>query len=142
MGIKIKKKESVDVSTGALRGMASTYLELNSEIKELTTKKAKINKELKEQCMKLGTKDDKDSLLMELDGIIIKNEARISVRLNEDEAEALLKKKKLWKDCVKTITVIDEDKLSSLYTLNKLSDNEMKSITTKSTIYALKVTKK
>lgn len=71
--------------------------------------------------------------------LILKREARTSIKLNEERAFNLADKKRL--DFTKTVVVIDEDAIAQAYENGDITHEEFESICDKSTSYAYKFVK-
>lgn len=76
-----------------------------------------------------GEADDYGHVFLDLDEEVdglsgFKWERRVSRPLDEDEAEAILKKRRLLSACQTTITVLDESKIEALMYEGKITDEE------------------
>jgi hypothetical protein len=112
---------------------------------------AERQKDLRTDLMGLvkggGLTDEKGSFFLNLHTPVtvgdktyrtLKNERRVSERLDEDAAEELLKSKGLLERCQKTVVVFDPDELYVLNQEGLLSDEELDSLIVISESYAFK----
>lgn len=84
---------------------------------------------LKAQAQEFGTEDDKGSRFVGLreaiDGFLsLKAEKRVRRDLDANMATSILKKKKLLKQCQKTVVMLDEDAVLALIFRGKISKAE------------------
>ena len=90
---------------------------------------------------KSGYKDDHGSLWLDLpEGAPIghvKYERRVTKSLDDEAAEKFLKKKKLYDQCLTTLTVLDEQKLLALFYEDKITEDELDALYGESESFAM-----
>jgi len=96
---------------------------------------------LKDVVLAQGYKDDKGHLLLELpekveDIETLQAQRREGTSLDEEAAFELLKRKKLTKQCTRTITVIDEEELVKAHFQGLITEEELDSVRVKKVSYA------
>jgi hypothetical protein len=126
-----------------LKELVRQLFVVNSKRKELD----KVEKELKDKTNaiadKLVKKDSKGNRVYRIEDtagnpIIFVREARTSVKLKDEEAEKLFKKKKVLDQVrvVKTISEWDMEAIQYLYAQGIITEDELESITEKTVTYA------
>ena len=100
-----------------------------------------LSTELKDAAEKKGTKDDRGSYYLECDGYMVGKLARKSVTFNTEKAIKLFRKKGI-PECLKEVTVIDNDAVEAAITEGYISEKELESITEVSVSYSIDVRKK
>jgi len=117
------------------------YVNLRSRIDDLTKEQAVIKTELAELVDNEGTPDEKGhiwySLPEEVEGYkSLQRQRKVSQRLDEDTARAILKQKGLTDRCYKLVPVLDEAEVMACLYEDLLSEEEVDSMFPKSVSYA------
>lgn len=97
--------------------------------------------ELKDAAEKQGSKDDRGSYYLDCEGFMIGKVARKSVTFNVEKAEKLFRKKGI-PECLKEITVVDNDAVEAAIAEGYISEQELESITDVSVTYSIDIHKK
>lgn len=110
----------------SLTNEAKQFLALKEQIKFLTERQTEIKKRLQEALQNDGETDGRGHISIELeDGIKITNQRRESRTLDENVAEALLKQKGIYDECVKMVPVIQEDAVMAAVYKNQLTEGDV-----------------
>lgn len=117
------------------------YVSLKGRIDDLTKEQSSLKSELSDIVDKEGTPDDKGhiwySLPEEVDGYqSLQRQRRVSQKLDEDTARAILKQKGLTDRCYKLVPVLDESEVMACLYEDLLSEEEIDSMFPKSVSYA------
>ena len=138
----MSKKPNDKLNLTYLDGLAVRYDTLRSEIKESTSEKDKLSGEMKEIVLKHGDlTDEKGSRMVDTDHYRVERTVRDKSSLNTEKAVELLRKKGLTKALVTTTVVtVDQAALEQLVLNEKISPEELKSITVPKEEYAVYVT--
>lgn len=122
------------------------FLQIKLAEKDLKTRYATVRDRVIDIIQQNGVEDDKGSLYLDLDELGLddefgeaKYERRVSINLDPDRAEEILKKKRLYKSVLTTIEVVDEEKIAALYYQGKISDEEWDELYPASETWAVKV---
>ncbi len=142
-----KPRTKGGLTNTALLTWAREFVTLGTQITQMNSRKTELRDRLAETVEKYGQADDYGHIFLDLPEKVanvvgFKRERRVSTRINEDRAEELLKRKKLWDECTTTITVIDEEKLAKAVFNKKLSEDEFDSLRDVNVNYALVPMKK
>lgn len=133
-----------DVTLDILAAKAMRYMGIGKDITKLQTEKSDLATELRNSAATYGQKDEKGSATLQAGSYKIRNEKRVSRKLDEEKARALLKKKKLFDECVKIeqVEIFDEAAIEQAFYSGKITDDEMKSIMKEDISFAIRVEKK
>ena len=117
------------------------YVSLRGRIVDLTKEQSVLKSELSDLVDNEGTADDKGhiwySLPEEVDGYqSLQRQRRVSQRLDEDTARAILKQKGLTDRCYKLVPVLDEAEVMACLYESLLTEEEIDSMFPKSVSYA------
>jgi hypothetical protein len=101
--------------------------------------------QLKEIVQRYGQKDpESGSLFLDLGGLVsdqkigtLKNQRRVTRSINTESAERILKRRRLWNQMTKQVTVIDQEAVAAAYFDNKITAEEFDQIFTEQVIYSL-----
>lgn len=125
-----------------IENLVEEYDNLSSQMKLLDAKKKELSNEIKKIAQATGTKDDKGSFYMENDNYVWGSIARKSISLNRTKAEDLFKSMGVWADVIVIKEEIDEDKVETLVAEERLSFDELESITDVKVVYSVSVKQK
>ena len=117
------------------------YVSLRSRIEDLTKEQSSLKTELSDLVDNEGTPDEKGhiwySLPEEVDGYVsLQRQRRVTQKLDEDTARAVLKQKGLTDRCYKLVPVLDEAEVMACLYEDLLTEEEIDSMFPKSVSYA------
>lgn len=143
MALKVVKGKQ-KYSAKEIAQMAEQYSEISKQIKLLEDSKKNLSDRLKEASELIGVKDDKGSYYYDTGDFITGKVAKKSVKLNQDNAIALLKEKGLYKKCVdvQKVEVINEKALAYAVENGDISQKEFEGICDVKVTYSVSVQKK
>jgi hypothetical protein len=131
----IKKKAEIPISD-----IVKEYDNLRTQAKTVKSRMEELSKKIKDYVEKNGTKDDKGSFFLSVDGFSLGKVCKKSIKIDQETAISFLKKKKL-KEAIITTESVDEVKLEQYVTDGTISLEELEKITTESTSYSVDVKK-
>ena len=131
------KSASVEPKSRIDEEFMRSYFDLNERIKKMATQLDEWKSAIKEEVKKVGVVDSGGSIILTVASYEAKLEARTSVSLDDEKAELVLKKNKIYPDCVEI--TISHEKVERAYKDGKITDAQMQSMTSKKVIHALKV---
>ena len=136
------KKPTMTISTkDQAAALVSEYESLRRQDIAIKERKDLLADTLKEYAKTYGTKDDKGSFIVDTPSHTFGAVARKSVKLDADKALDFVRERG-WDECVVNVPTIDEDALEKRLRDGDLSMDEMESLTTTKTTYAIDVTAK
>jgi hypothetical protein len=117
------------------------YVSLKSRIDDLSKEQSALKTELSDLVDNEGTPDEKGhiwySLPEEVDGYqSLQRQRRVTQKLDEDTARAVLKQKGLTDRCYKLVPVLDEAEVMACLYEDLLTEEEIDSMFPKSVSYA------
>jgi hypothetical protein len=117
------------------------YVSLRARIEDLTKEQSTLKSELSDLVDNEGTPDEKGhiwySLPEEVDGYqSLQRQRRVTQKLDEDTARAILKQKGLTDRCYKLVPVLDESEVMACLYEGSLTEEEIDSMFPKSVSYA------
>lgn len=132
------RKDTNTLTVSGLVRLVTDYVEAKRTADTVAKRFNDLKARLAEYVDENGEVDDKGNLWVELPDNSpvgsLKREKRVSRFLDEDATEEFLKKKRLYKDCTSTITVLDEEKILAAHYAGKISEEELDAL------YAEKIT--
>lgn len=139
-----KKKATLDEA--ALAETAEQYLTVKGQAEDFAKRQKTLRDRLVDYIEQFGEEDSDGHIFLdlpvEIDGFsALKWEKRVSRNLAADEAEVLLKKKRLLTSCQTTITVLDESKIEALFFEGKITEEEWDEMFPAKEVRALKTVK-
>jgi hypothetical protein len=140
--INVRKRASVDIDEKVRQLNV-----IQQQKTELVKKEDELKKEINAHVDKVIQPDSNGHRFFIVTGydgsqLIFEREARKSIKLNEERARELLAKKKLLKQAIRTIEVLDEEAINGFVVSNLLTLDELKSITDINVTYASKFVKR
>jgi hypothetical protein len=123
----------------AINETVKQYVALKEEIKFLSEREAELKKRLLTTVEELGQEDSKGHLVLEVEGITLTRQRKVSNPLDLEVAIPLLEEKNLKKQCTKTVEQIDQDEIIIAYSKGLLTDEEVESMFPKKITYAFLV---
>lgn len=141
----IQPMEELKVSHKTVpRDMLSVIEELDgikANKKLLEARESKLKEELAYYLDSIGYKDTKGSYLVKLNvngkEKVAKKEARKTVKLNHEKAENLFRELGVWDDVIEVKEVINEDYVEQALLNEKISMQDLESVTDVKTTYAI-----
>jgi hypothetical protein len=139
-------KKKVTLDEDALAETTEQYLTVKGQAEDFAKRQRTLRDRLVDYIEQFGEEDADGHILLdlpaEIDGFgALKWEKRVSRALSEDDAEALLKRKRLLKECQTTITVLDESKIEALFFEGKITEAEWDEMFPAKEVRALKTVK-
>lgn len=117
------------------------YAALRQQAATIKTQMDKLATSIKEYASTNGTKDDKGSFYSETDTYTFGKQAKKSVKFDPETAIKFFKDNKMT-EAIDTVEVVNEAAVEKLIGEGKLSFEDLESITTTTTSYAIVVTAK
>lgn len=117
---------------------AGEYAELSKQIKALEEKKKNLSELIKAGAEQFGTKDDKGSFYLEVNGYVAGKIAKMSMSIDQDAAVPFLKKKGLA-DVIDKIETVNQERLEKAVGAKRLTLNDVESFTNKKVSYQVSV---
>lgn len=122
----LKKKPK---SKEELLSLSEEYRNLTEQEKFIQTRKKEIATILKEEAVNRGVPDSNTgSSYLDLGGYIIGNVIKRTVKINNERAKDLLESRGLWRLAISIKEVVDEEKLEQLVSDEKITEEELLSI--------------
>jgi hypothetical protein len=123
----------------AINETVKQYVALKEQIKFLNEREAELKKRLLTTVEELGEEDSKGHLILEVDGVTLTKQRKVSNPLDLEVAIPLLEQKNLKKQCTKTVEQIDQDEIIIAYSKGLLTEDEIESMFPKKITYAFLV---
>lgn len=144
MATKISRTRTIDAApeAGSIRQWLKELLTAKDQQKFFKTRQEQVTKRLKAVVEGSGYTDDQGHIWYDLDEAVdgvaqLQMQRKVSQSLQEERAEKILKDKGLWEQCTTTITVIDQDAIMAARFEDKLTDEDIESMFSKTVNYAL-----
>jgi hypothetical protein len=123
------------------------YLQVKASVEMLEERQKSLRESLFEHIDTAGEFDDKGNVFLELgsaiDGVVrIEKQKRVTRKLDELNAEEILKNNGLEDDVYETVRVVSEDKLMAAFYEGKLTEDELERIYPAKVVWALRTAKK
>ena len=127
---KIKKIVDDGPDIGQLRQWTSELVGVKKTIKDLGTRQTTITRRIKTVLQDDGYTDDQGHLWIDfeepVDGVVaLQMQRKVSKSLNEDKAEAILRKAGIYDDCVQHIEVLDQEAIMAALYAGKLTEADV-----------------
>lgn len=129
------KKSSSKTSKGgvtkkALKAWVKEFVTVKRQVKTFSARQTELRDQISAVVEDTGYEDDKGHIWLDLDEPIegvsqLKRERRVSQRLDEEQAEKILKRKKLYDDCVVMVPQFDEDAIMKAVWEKKITQKEL-----------------
>ena len=123
----------------AINETVKQYVALKEQIKFLNEREAELKKRLITTVEELGEENSNGHLVLEVEGVTLTKQRKVSNPLDLEVAIPLLEEKNLKKQCTKTVEQIDQDKIIIAYSKGLLTENEIESMFPKKITYAFLV---
>lgn len=115
------------------------YLALKEEIKFLNDREAELKKRLLTSVEEMGEEDSKGHLVLDVEGVTLTKQRKVSTPLDMEVAKAILEEKGLTKECTKVVEQIDQDAIIIAYSKDLLTEQEIESMFPPKVTYAFLV---
>lgn len=113
------------------------YHENRTLMAQMKKRQDELAKLIKEHAISTGTKDSNGSHYAETDNFVYGNQAKKSVKLNQERAKAFFLGRGLYDKVVKVEETVDENKVEQLIVNGELSPEELETVCDIKTTYAL-----
>ena len=123
VGIKAKLPDNYPVMQAVLE-----YNQLRDKIKLLGDRMDLLKSYIQDCAKQKATPDEKGNYLVHKDGLVFGTVRRVSVSLDAEKAEEILKDLGLWEEVTDVRYVINQDKLASLWVNQKITEEQLESM--------------
>jgi len=123
----------------AINETVKQYVALKEQIKFLNEREAELKKRLITTVEELGEENSNGHLVLEVEGVTLTKQRKVSNPLDLEVAIPLLEEKNLKKQCTKTVEQIDQDEIIIAYSKGLLTEEEIESMFPKKITYAFLV---
>ena len=123
----------------AINETVKQYVALKEQIKFLNEREAELKKRLITTVEELGEENSNGHLVLEVEGVTLTKQRKVSNPLDLEVAIPLLEQKNLKEQCTKTVEQIDQDKIIIAYSKGLLTEDEIESMFPKKITYAFLV---
>jgi len=138
----MKVKVNRPNKTRQMGELVSAYRAIAEQQDVFKTEREELRSKIMPLVEQTGNRNDKGDIISPVGDFLVINQRRVSKKLNEERATALLKKKGLLSRCQKTLVYIDEGELARLVEEGKLSVADLQRCIDESENYALVVVPK
>ena len=115
------------------------YLALKAEADLLATRTVELKKRLTENVELLGETDDRGHIVLEVDGVKLTKQRKVSKNLDMDIAEEVLKERNVYDKCLKMIPVLQEDEILACVYTGELTESDIDTMFPSKVSYAFLV---
>lgn len=136
-----KEKPVVIPDKSTVEKMVAEYVALRHEEKRIKDRKAVLSDAIKSYSLSNGVKDENGSFYSDCDSYTYGAQCKKSVKF-DDEKAALFFQSKGFEDCVKLVPQIVESAVEKRFSDGDITAEELDSITSTSTSYAVTVKEK
>lgn len=130
------------VETKLIENMVFEYNELRDRAKVIKNRMDVLSKSIKEYLTTNVSPDSKGSYYDENDSFVFGNQAKKSVKLNEERARVFFTNKGLLEKVAETKIVINEDKVSKLLETKEITQEELESLVDIKVTYSIDIKQK
>lgn len=130
------------VDSKLIQNMVFEYNELRDRAKVIKNRMEVLSKSIKEYLTENVTPDSKGSYYDESNDFIFGNQAKKSVKLNEEKARVFFTNKGLLEKVADTKIVINEDKVSKLLETKEITQEELESLVDIKVTYSIDIKQK
>ena len=130
------------VDTKLITQMVFEYNQLRDKAKTIKNRMDELSKNIKEYLTNNVTPDSKGSYYDESEDFVFGNQAKKSVKLNEERARVFFTNKGLLEKVAETKIVINEDKVSKLLESGEISQEELESLVDIKVTYSIDIKQK
>lgn len=123
MGIKAKLPANYPVMQAVLE-----YNQLRDNVKLLNDRMDLLKAYIQESAKQKVEPDEKGNYLVHSDGLVFGTVRRVTVSLDAEKAEEILKDLGLWEEVTDVRYVINQDKLSSLWVNQKITEEQLEAM--------------
>lgn len=129
-----------------IKAIVREYNHLREQQKFIKKRQSELADKIKKYSAEYGVKDSKGNMYLEDEEFIYGQQARKSVKLNEDKAKELFRRKDVYDLVVEKEVIekeiINEEKLSELVEEGRISMEELEEVTDIKVSYAIDVRRK
>ena len=127
-----------------IKSLVREYNQLREQQNIIKKRISELANKIKKYSAENGVKDSKGNMYLEDEEFIYGQQARKSIKLNEEKAKKLFREKGVYDLVVEQEIreVINEDKISELIEEEKITMEELESVTDIKVTYAIDVRKK
>lgn len=122
--------------------MVADYNLLRAKSKLIKSEMDKLAKDIKEYLTKNVTPDSKGSYYEENDSFVYGNQAKKSVKLNEERAKVFFQERNLLEEVSEVKVVLNEDKISKALEEGKITQEELESLVDIKVTYSIDIKEK
>lgn len=122
-----------------IKEYVTQYYQLREQKKLIEARMKEIGNKIKKYVTQHGVRDSNGNYYMEEDNFIFGQQARKTVKLNEEKAKEFLKQKGLYDLVVEKVEKINEEKLGELVQNEEITMEELEDITDVKVTYAIDV---
>lgn len=115
------------------------YLAIKAETDLLETRASELKKRLTENVEELGKVDDRGHVILELDGVKLTKQRKVSKNLNVDIATAVLKEKNIYEKCVEMVPVLQDNEILACVYTGELTESDIDTMFPSKVSYAFLV---
>jgi hypothetical protein len=117
------------------------YDSLRSQKSEIEKKIKILSTEIKDYVEEFGEADTKGSKYLDTSKYVVGRVAKQSINFDEEKALEFVKGRG-FTDCIKTVEILDDDKLEQHYDSGEISVDDLELITVKNVSYSVSVKEK
>ena len=100
-----------------IKNTVKQYLALKKEADMLSERTTELKKRLTSDVEEFGEENDRGHIVLDVDGVTLTKQRKVSKNLDMDVAEQMLKKRGIYDRCVKMEPVLQENEiLACVYT--------------------------
>lgn len=105
------------MSLDIIKNTVKQYLALKKEADMLSERTTELKKRLTSDVEEFGEENDRGHIVLDVDGVTLTKQRKVSKNLDMDVAEQMLKKRGIYERCVKMEPVLQENEiLACVYT--------------------------
>lgn len=122
-----------------LEATVKQYVALKEQIKFLSERELELKKSLVEALEKLGEVDGKGHIKLEVDGITLTHQRKVSNPLNAELAEKLITEKGLLDTCMPLVRRLDQEAIMAAFYRKEFTEQEIMDMLPEKISYAFVV---
>jgi len=122
-----------------LESAVKQYVALKEQIKFLSERELELKKNLLEAVEKLGEVDSKGHIKLEVDGVTLTHQRKVSNPLNAELAEKLITEKGLLDVCMPLVRRLDQEAIMAAFYRKEFTEQEIMEMLPEKISYAFVV---
>jgi ribosomal protein S9 len=134
---KVTKEKVTRMPSRKPEDILAELVKVKANIKMLEEREKELKADLGVYVEGEGIQTQTGSINLIIGDKLAQKQARKSVSLDSEKAEALFKELKIWKDVIQTKEVIDDNLVEQAFLNNKITQDQLESITKIKLSYAL-----